>query len=140
MNLADLAPPRKEAPPPGAESPPLPRLWIESLSVRDGRVDYLDQAGRQRPFAARFAPVEFSLADFRTTPEGGDFKLSARGLAGSSTGRTASPRAWHRGRFVDGLGPHWRRSFGDALPSRSARFHRPRRNRLAGDAPTCGSS
>jgi uncharacterized protein involved in outer membrane biogenesis len=81
MNLADLAP-RAEAEPQAREEPEEPtRVWIADLAVADGYVDYLDQA-RARPFERRFEPVSFLLKDFRTTPEGGDFRLSARSEAG----------------------------------------------------------
>jgi hypothetical protein len=80
MNLADLAP-RAEAVPEAQQEPEEPtRVWIADLAVADGYVDYLDQA-RARPFERRFEPVSFVLKDFRTTPEGGDFRLSARSEA-----------------------------------------------------------
>ena len=75
MNLADLAPrtaPEEEAGP--------ANVWIADLKVADGVVDYLDRA-RSRPFERRFAPVAFALKEFRTTPEGGDFRMSARSQA-----------------------------------------------------------
>ncbi len=81
MNLADLAA-RGEPAPPAEQEPEAPtRVWIADLAVADGFVDYLDRA-RARPFERRFAPVSFVLKDFRTTPEGGDFRLSARSDAG----------------------------------------------------------
>ncbi|MCU0760371.1 MAG: DUF748 domain-containing protein [Steroidobacteraceae bacterium] len=80
LNLADLQPPPAPGEPaaaPGAP-PALPSLWIESLSIRDGRVQYVEIAGRRRAFVREFSPVGFTLRDFRTTPEGGAFGLSAR--------------------------------------------------------------
>ena len=81
MNLADLAPqtpPGEEQRPEGDEEPA--KVWIADLDVTDGVVDFIDRA-RTRPFERRFAPVAFALQDFRTTPEGGDFRLSARSQA-----------------------------------------------------------
>jgi len=77
MNLADLAP--RTSPEAGEDDAP-PKVWIADLAVTDGVVDFLDRA-RSRPFERKFAPVAFALQDFRTTPEGGDFRLSARSQA-----------------------------------------------------------
>jgi hypothetical protein len=76
MNLADLAP---KAPAPAEDDEP-PSVWIADLVVADGAADFIDRA-RKRPFERRFAPVAFALQDFKTTPEGGDFRLSARSQA-----------------------------------------------------------
>jgi Domain of Unknown Function (DUF748) len=76
MNLADLAP---KAPAPAEDDEP-PTVWIADLVVADGAADFIDRA-RKRPFERRFAPVAFTLQDFKTTPEGGDFRLSARSQA-----------------------------------------------------------
>ena len=76
MNLADLAP-KASAP---AEDDEPPTVWIADLEVADGAADFIDRA-RTRPFERRFAPVAFALQDFKTTPEGGDFRLSARSQA-----------------------------------------------------------
>src|SRR5262245_22584039 len=76
MSFADLA--IKE--PPGApakEPEPPPSVWIASFDVTRGVIDYLDQA-RSKPFQRRLDPVEFTLQEFRTTPEGGDFHLTAQ--------------------------------------------------------------
>ena len=77
MNLADLAP---RTPPEEAEDDAPPKVWIADLAVTDGVVDFLDRA-RSRPFERKFAPVAFTLQDFKTTPEGGDFRMSARSQA-----------------------------------------------------------
>lgn len=74
MNLADLSPKADEPPEDAGE---LPRIIVESLVVADGVLDFLDLA-RERPFARRLTPVTFALKDFSTTPEGGDFQLTAR--------------------------------------------------------------
>jgi uncharacterized protein involved in outer membrane biogenesis len=75
LNLVDLANPRNAAPPPPEPEPP-PRLWIQSLQVREGEVDYL-VADRAEPLVKRIAPIAFALEDFRTTAEGGQFFLTA---------------------------------------------------------------
>ena len=72
MNFADLA---SKEPPADDDEPPA--IWIAALDVDGGVVDFLDLA-RRRPFERRLAPVTFALQDFRTTPEGGEFRLSAR--------------------------------------------------------------
>lgn len=77
MNLADLAP--RTSPEAGEDDAP-PKVWIADLVVADGVADFIDRA-RKRPFERRFAPVAFALQDFKTTPEGGDFRLSARSQA-----------------------------------------------------------
>jgi len=77
MNLADLAPRAASVETAEVKDEEPTRIWIADLGVTDGVVDYLDRA-RSRPFERRFAPVAFALQDFRTTPEGGDFRLSAR--------------------------------------------------------------
>jgi uncharacterized protein involved in outer membrane biogenesis len=74
LNLADLAIDEPQPPP---EPEPLPGVWIAQLDVTRGVVDFVDQA-RSRPFERRFSPVEFALQEFRTTPEGGDFRLTAQ--------------------------------------------------------------
>jgi Domain of Unknown Function (DUF748) len=77
MNFADLAP---KAPPVEEEEDEPPTVWIAKLVVDGGVVDFLDRA-RHRPFERRFTPVTFALQDFKTTPEGGDFRLTARSQA-----------------------------------------------------------
>jgi uncharacterized protein involved in outer membrane biogenesis len=74
VNLADLA--SKESEPPPEEDAGIPSLWLQSLVVDDGRIGFTDRA-RPTPFVRSFEPVKFALKDFRTTPEGGDFRLSA---------------------------------------------------------------
>jgi uncharacterized protein involved in outer membrane biogenesis len=91
MNLADLAP-AEAAPPAAPADDTLPAIWIESLEVGEGRADYVDLTARRRPIAHTFSPVSFTLKDFRTTPEGGSFSLSAASDAGERF-------AW-KGRFA----------------------------------------
>ena len=78
MNLADLAPrslrPRRE------RTTRLPRSG--SLTWRSPTASSTSWTGRaSRPFERQFAPVAFTLQDFKTTPEGGDFRMSARSQA-----------------------------------------------------------
>lgn len=74
VNLADLALP----PDPEDEDEGLTALWLQSLAVDRGVIEFVDQSRREE-FARRFERVAFALEDFRTTPEGGDFRFSARG-------------------------------------------------------------
>ena len=82
VNLADLALREKTPPEPQPENNKLPSVWIQSLVVSSGIADYLDQE-RITDYERRFAPIEFTLQDFRTTPEGGDFGFSAVGAKGA---------------------------------------------------------
>ena len=85
LNLADLALPEEEP------EEPIPSVWIQSLAVDRGAIRFLDTA-RPEPFEQDFEDVGFSLLDFRTTPEGGDFSFAARGSDGGEF-------AW-QGRFA----------------------------------------
>lgn len=78
INLVDLAHPRNM--PPTEEDSELPRLWVQLLQVTGGNVEYLVTA-RAQPLVKRIAPIDFSLRDFRTTSEGGQFVLTARSTA-----------------------------------------------------------
>ena len=73
LNLADLALPDD----PQEPDEPLPSVWIHQLDVERGALEFTDQA-RRTPFSRQFQDVGFALEDFRTTPEGGDFRFSAR--------------------------------------------------------------
>lgn len=73
LNLADLASSSEPAQP---DTPP-PSVWIHRLGVGSGQVAYIDQARRQ-PFNYQLGDVGFEVEDLRTTPEGGDFRFSAR--------------------------------------------------------------
>jgi hypothetical protein len=75
LNLADLALPEDEP------EQPTPSVWIQSLAVERGAVRFRDTA-RPEPYEQDFTDVGFSLLDFRTTPEGGDFSFAARGSDG----------------------------------------------------------
>jgi uncharacterized protein involved in outer membrane biogenesis len=117
INLLDLVPPEDPAEPP---SPP-PSLWLKSFDLRNGRIEAADLA-RRRPFDRDFEPVTFNLKDFRTTPEGGGFKLSAVGEAGESfdwSGRfSIAPALASQGEFSLGKIPATlvAEYLGDALP------------------------
>jgi hypothetical protein len=52
-------------------------IWVESLSVTGGKVDYVDTTRKPQPLARSLSSVAFSLRDFRATAEGGDFAVSA---------------------------------------------------------------
>jgi len=120
MNLADLAP-KSAAPSTESEDSALPAVWLQSVAVKDGRADFADFA-RTRPFERTFSPVTFSLKDFRTTPQGGGFQLSAASEAGETfdwKGRFAlAPKVSSQGELaIGGLqAPGIAEYLGDALP------------------------
>jgi uncharacterized protein involved in outer membrane biogenesis len=72
VNLADLALPDDQE-----EDAPLPAIWIQQFALGDGTLQFADQT-RRAPLERQFSPVNFKLGDFRTTPEGGAFALSAK--------------------------------------------------------------
>ncbi len=73
LNLGDLALPQD----PQEQDEPMATVWIHRLAVDRGLLGYTDLA-RSRPYSRDFRDVTFALEDFRTTPEGGDFRLNAR--------------------------------------------------------------
>lgn len=73
VNLAELAPPEDAE----EEAGPLPAVWIQHFALTDGIVELLNNL-RRHPVERHFEPVTFTLQDFRTTPEGGGFGLTAR--------------------------------------------------------------
>jgi hypothetical protein len=64
VNLAKLAPESAEASTPEKKTA-LPRVRIEKLVIRDGRIGFTDNT-RAEPFTAVLAPIKFTLADFKT--------------------------------------------------------------------------
>ncbi len=73
LNLGDLALPED----PDEPDEPMSAVWIQRLAIDRGELGYTDLA-RSRPYSRDFRDVTFALEDFRTTPEGGDFRLNAR--------------------------------------------------------------
>jgi len=120
VNLADLAL-KPSTPPPPKEQAALPAIWIESLLVSDGRLEYVDRA-RREPYDRKFEAVAFSLKDFHTTPEGGGFHLAARSEASEQfdwKGRfQLAPQIASQGEFtITALqAPGVASLIGDALP------------------------
>ena len=72
VNLADLALPDEED-----TDEPLPALWIQRFALGEGTLQFADLA-RRVPLERQFTPVNFKLENFRTTPEGGAFGLTAK--------------------------------------------------------------
>lgn len=79
INLEDLI--LESEPEDGAND--LPALWIKALTLQQGTIDFVDLA-RRTVFSQRLAPLSFLLKNFRTTPRGGDFRLTAKGEHGAS--------------------------------------------------------
>jgi uncharacterized protein involved in outer membrane biogenesis len=98
-----------------------PPLWVQRLAVERGQVQFVD-AARAVPFERLFEPVGFVLENFRTTPEGGDFRLSARSKADEIfewKGKfSLEPRIASQGEFTitDLNAPGVAEFLGDALP------------------------
>ncbi len=119
FNFGDLAPRQPAAPEP--QSSGLPAVWLQSLDVSNGSLAYSDRA-RSKPLERRFTPVTFSLKDFRTTPEGGGFALSATSESGEGfdwKGRFGvTPTLSSQGEFaIRGLkAPNIGEVLDDALP------------------------
>ncbi|MFC4314445.1 DUF748 domain-containing protein [Steroidobacter flavus] len=64
VNLAKLTPESKE-PPRTEEQTSLPRVRIEKLDIREGRIGFTDNTHAD-PFTAVIAPIKFTLTDFKT--------------------------------------------------------------------------
>lgn len=116
VNLGDLK--RRQSEP---DNTPLPPLWIQSLRVADGKVEFHDLA-RPTPFHRSLAPLRFHLNDFRTSPQGGDFTLSARSDQNEQFewqgNITLNPNVASKGRFsvTDLRAPGIAEYLGDSLP------------------------
>lgn len=63
VNLAKLAPESRQES--TEEQAALPRVRIERLDIRDGRIGFTDNTHTQ-PFNAVVAPIKFTLTDFKT--------------------------------------------------------------------------
>ena len=84
LNLVKLAP--KNAAPKKESSPGLPRLLLQRLALKQGRVTFTDKAVT-KPATAKLEPVEFELHDLSTLPDQrGEYTLSARLPAGGTLG------------------------------------------------------
>lgn len=64
VNLAKLSPPESEEAK-SEEPTALPRVRIERLDIRDGRIGFTDNTHAE-PFTAVVAPIKFTLTDFKT--------------------------------------------------------------------------
>ena len=73
VNLADLALPDED----DEKDSPLPVVWIQQFVLGGGTVQFADLA-RPKPLERQLAPVNLKLENFKTTPEGGAFGLSAK--------------------------------------------------------------
>jgi hypothetical protein len=81
VNLQQLRPKPSPQPSPREKSQPIPPLRIHSFKVSQGLVSYEDHS-RPDTFAARLAPINFELRDFKTGVEGGKFSLTGSSQRG----------------------------------------------------------
>lgn len=120
LNLADL---QGKPEPREDKDDELPRVWIEYLTVHHGELDFIDRdRARQKPFEQSLAPLSFTLKDFRTTPDGGDFQFAATAAGGARIAWKGhvvlSPHASSKGELaiVDYPAAKVAEYLGDALP------------------------
>jgi len=66
LNLAKLAPPSTEPKQAAAAPAAVPAVRVVTFAVHDGRVTF-DDMSRSQPFSETLTPIEFTLANFRTT-------------------------------------------------------------------------
>jgi uncharacterized protein involved in outer membrane biogenesis len=84
LNIAKLVP--VSAPAPQEKSSGLPRLLLEKVALKQGRISLTD-TGFGKPATARLEPLEFELHDLSTLPDQrGEYTLSARLPAGGTLG------------------------------------------------------
>lgn len=70
-----------QQPKPASDQPP-PRLLLERLGVKNGRIDFVDQR-LQQPLIARISPITLDATSLGTVPSAaGNWQLSARSEAG----------------------------------------------------------
>jgi hypothetical protein len=101
LNLAALAPQTESAASEPDDDSGLPALWVQKFDVQAGRVNFADRSRRMAP-EKTIAPIEFSLRDFRTNPEGGAATLDARSEDGEGfewAGQIALAPVASQGRF-----------------------------------------
>lgn len=92
LNLAELVPE------PDAPEQPLPMVWLQELRVGGGRIDFADHSRTLEP-SKTLAPIDFTLKDFRTSPEGGGFRLATASEEGERRCLSASAACnWPRAR------------------------------------------
>jgi len=105
LNLDRLKPPAPAGRPAPASSGTLPAIRIGLFAVRAGRVRFEDRS-RGKPFTATLQPIEFTLEDFRTTPQyQNSYQFEGVTLAGerlSWAGEFTVQPLGSRGRFAVG--------------------------------------
>lgn len=79
INLAALVPKQEPEPPPA----PLPRLFVDSFSLRDASLAVDDEA-RTQALHLSFKPVSFELKDFQTKSESNAYGFAAKSTRGES--------------------------------------------------------
>lgn len=84
LNFSKLAPKKPAAK--DEKSSTLPRLLLERVALKQGRVSFTDK-GFGKPATARLDPIEFELHDLSTLPDlHGEYTLAARLPAGGTLG------------------------------------------------------
>jgi uncharacterized protein involved in outer membrane biogenesis len=78
LNLVDFVPPPEPHPQPNAQPP---RVWIDDLSIRDGRTTVVD-LDRPTPLTLVFGPITLRVRKFSTRSEGNEYTLAVQSPRG----------------------------------------------------------
>ena len=83
LNLSALAPPKSsENRATASRDVALPAVWLGEFTVSGGSASFNDQR-RAIPLHARFTPINISLRDFSTTPDGDNrYRIAAQSTSG----------------------------------------------------------
>lgn len=82
LNLSALAPPSSEDLAAASREVALPAVWLGEFIVSGGAASFEDQR-RATPLLARFTPINVSLRDFSTAPDGGNlYRIAAQSTSG----------------------------------------------------------
>ncbi|HET8936731.1 MAG TPA: DUF748 domain-containing protein, partial [Polyangiales bacterium] len=78
LNLADFAGAQEQE---SEDAKVPPRLWIDDLSIRDGRTTVVDRE-RPRPLTLELGPITFQVRKFSTRSDGNEYSLAVQSPRG----------------------------------------------------------